>query len=155
MVETLPNQPTTTTPFCLRVSHPRGGNQCGCDEGVSTHSVSHAHFSGFPAVLTWPLVSLVCVQYSQVFYPCILSMCEHTRMAQGVCSAHAISPHLNFSLLVFHPPSSLFPHGHLDTSFQTWNGRTQIGKPTGRKLHHHQQWWQHEHQDTQWRDLNW
>ena len=36
-------------------------------------------------------------------------------MAQGVCSAHVISLHLTFSLLMFHPPSLLFPHGHFDS----------------------------------------
>ena len=38
-------------------------------------------------------------------------------MAQGVCSAHVISLHLTFSILMFHPPSLQFPHGHFDTSF--------------------------------------
>ena len=36
---------------------------------------------------------------------------SRTRMAQGVCSAHGTSLHLTFSLLMFHPPSLLFPHG--------------------------------------------
>ena len=62
-----------------------------------THSVSHAHFSD--------TFSLRGVRTSR------------TRMAQDVCSAHVISPHLTFSLLMFHPASLLFPHGHLDTSF--------------------------------------
>ena len=42
---------------------------------------------------------------------------KRTRMAQGVCSAHVISLHLALSILMFHPPSLLFPHGHFDTSF--------------------------------------
>ena len=64
---------------------------------VYTHSVSHAHFLC--------IFSLRGVQTSR------------TRMAQGVCVAHVISHHLTFSLLMFHPPSLLFPHGHFDTSF--------------------------------------
>ena len=65
--------------------------------GVYTHSGSHAHFSD--------TFSLRGVQTSR------------TRMAPGVCSARVTSPHLTFSLLMFHPPSLLFPHGHFDTSF--------------------------------------
>ena len=65
--------------------------------GVYTRYVSHAHFSD--------TFSLRGVQTSR------------TRMAQGVCSAHVISLHLTLSILMFHPPSSLFPHGHFDTSF--------------------------------------
>ena len=83
--------------FSLRISHPRSGNYCVCDGWVYTHSGSHAHFSD--------TFSLRGVQTSR------------TRMAQGVCSARVISPHLTFSLLMFHPPSLLFPHGHFDTSF--------------------------------------
>ena len=63
--------------------------------GVCTHSVSHAHFSD--------TFSLRVAQTSR------------TRMAQGVCSVHVISLHLTFSLLMFHPPSLLFPHGHFDS----------------------------------------
>ena len=40
-------------------------------------------------------------------------------MAQGVCSAHVISLHLTLSILMFHPPSLLFPHGHFETTFPT------------------------------------
>ena len=40
-------------------------------------------------------------------------------MAQGVCSVHVISLHLAFSILMFHSPSLLLPHGHIDTSFQS------------------------------------
>ena len=65
-------------------------------EGVYTNSVSHAHYSD--------TCSLRGVQTLR------------TRMAQGVCSTHVTSHHLTFSLLMFHPPSLLFPHGHLDTS---------------------------------------
>ena len=49
------------------------------------------------------------------------SLCEvqtsRTRMVQGVWSAHVISFHLTLSILMFHPPSLLFPHGHLETTF--------------------------------------
>ena len=65
---------------------------------VYTHSVSHAHFFS-------DTFSLRGVQTSR------------TRVAQGVCSSHVTSPHLTFSFVMFHPPSLLFPHGHLDTSY--------------------------------------
>ena len=42
---------------------------------------------------------------------------SRTRMAQCVCSAHVISLHLTLSILMFHPPSLLFPHGHFETTF--------------------------------------
>ena len=61
-----------------------------------THSVSHAYF-----LCTF---SLRDVQ-------------TRTGMAQGVCSAHVVSLHLTFCIIMFHPPSLLFPHGHFDTSF--------------------------------------
>ena len=64
-----------------------------------THSVSHAHFPD--------TFSLRGVHTSR------------TRMAQGVCSAHVISLHLTLSILMFHPPSLLFPDGHLETTFPT------------------------------------
>ena len=38
-------------------------------------------------------------------------------MAQGVCSAHVISFRLTLSILMFHPPSLLLPHGHFETTF--------------------------------------
>ena len=68
----------------------------GSFKGVCTQSVSHAHFL------------------------CTFSLRDaqtRTRVAQGVCSAHVISLHLTFSILMFHPPSLLFPHGHFDNSF--------------------------------------
>ena len=37
-----------------------------------------------------------------------------THMAQSVCSAHVTSLPLTLSILMFHPPSLLFPHGHFD-----------------------------------------
>ena len=83
--------------FCLRISHPRCGNYCVCDGGY-THTPSRTNI-----FLTH--FSLRGQQTSR------------TRMAQGVCSAHVISPHLTVSILMFRPPSLLFPHGHLDTSF--------------------------------------
>ena len=64
---------------------------------VCSHSVPHAHFSD--------TVSLRDVQTSR------------TRMAQGVCSAHVVSLHLTFSILMFHLPSLLFPDGHFETTF--------------------------------------
>ena len=64
-----------------------------------THSVSHAHCSD--------TFSLRGVQISI------------TRMAQGGCGAHVISLHLTLSILMFHPPSLLFPDGHFETTFPT------------------------------------
>ena len=61
------------------------------------HSVSHAHFSD--------TCSLRGVQTSR------------TRMAQGVRSAPVMSLHLTLSILMFHPPSLLFPDGHFETTF--------------------------------------
>ena len=74
-------------------------NRHAAPRGLYTHSVSHAHFSD--------TVSLRDVQTSR------------TRMAQGVCSAHVIPLHLTFSILMFHPPSLLFPDGHFETTFPT------------------------------------
>ena len=76
---------------------------------VRTHSVSHANFSN--------TISLRDVQTTRTRIPCTLSMCEYTRMAQGVCSAHVISLHLSLSILMFHALSLLFPDGHFETTF--------------------------------------
>ena len=57
---------------------------------------------------------------SHAHFLCAFSLYDvqtRTRMAQGVCSAHVISLHLTLSIVMFHPPSLLFPHGHFDTSF--------------------------------------
>ena len=80
-----------------QISHVGPASPSQSEDLVYTHSVSHAHFSD--------TLSLRGVQTSR------------TRMAQGVCNAHVTSLHLTFSLLMFHPPSLLFPHGHPDTSF--------------------------------------
>ena len=79
--------------FTLQISHPRSGNNCVCD-GVCTHTPCHTH----------------------IFFA-LFDVQTRTRMAQGVCSAHVISLHLTLSILMFRPPSLLFPHGHFDTSF--------------------------------------
>ena len=81
----------------LRTSHPRSGNYCVRD-GECTHSVSFAHFSD--------TFSLRGVGTSR------------TRMGSR-CLQYAchISHHLTFSVLMFHPPSLLFPHGHFETTF--------------------------------------
>ena len=81
--------------FSLRISHPRSGNCCVRD-GRCTHSVSHAQFF-------WHI--FLCVAY------------RHRAHAWGVCGAHVISRHLTLSMLVFPPPSLLFPHGHFGTTF--------------------------------------
>ena len=64
---------------------------------LCTHSVSHAHFSD--------TLSLRGVQ---------TSLYTHGRVS---CSAHVVSLHLTLSILMFHPPSYLFPHGHVETTF--------------------------------------
>ena len=51
---------------------------------------------------------------------------SRTRMAQRVFSAPVISLHLTFSILMFHPPSLLFPHGHFETTFQTSTSSTSL-----------------------------
>ena len=82
--------------FKLRISPTRSGSYCVCDGGCTqTPCRTHIFLTHFPCV----------------------AQTSRTRTAQGVCSAHVISPHLTFSLLMFHPPSLLFPHGHLDISF--------------------------------------
>ena len=50
-------------------------------------------------------------------FPCVAYRSSRTRMAQDACSAHVISLHLTFSILMFHPPSLPFPHGPFDTTF--------------------------------------
>ena len=77
------------------VVHQVALNYCVCDGCTHTPCCTHIFFA---------LFSLRDVQ-------------TRTRMAQGVCSAHVISLHLTLSILMFHPPSLLFPHGHFDTSF--------------------------------------
>ena len=58
---------------------------------VYTHSVSHAHFSDTFSVRD--------------------AQTPRTR------SAYVISLQLTLSILMFHPPSLLFPHGHFETTF--------------------------------------
>ena len=74
-----------------------------------THSVSHAHF-----LCTF---SLRDVQTSR------------TRMAEGACSVCVISLHLALSILMFHPPSLLFPHGHFDTTFPSAPSSSSFTRP--------------------------
>ena len=47
-------------------------------------------------------------------------------MAQGVCSALVTSLHLTLSILMFHPPSLLFPHSHFETTFPTSTSTTSL-----------------------------
>ena len=63
-----------------------------CATGVYAHSVSHAHF--------------LCIFF-------LRDVQTLTRMAQ----VYVISLHLPLSILMFHPPSLLFSHGHFDTTF--------------------------------------
>ena len=81
-----------TATGCFKIEASRNVGKCG--NSVHTHSVWLAHFSD--------TVSLRDVQTSR------------TRM---FCSAHVISLHLTLSILMFHPPSLLFPHGHFETTF--------------------------------------
>ena len=50
-------------------------------------------------------------------------------MAQGVCSVYVISLHLVLSILMFHPPSLLFPHGHFDTTLPSTPSSSSITRP--------------------------
>ena len=91
--------------YRLRISHPRGGNHCVCD-GRCTHTPCRTHIF---------LTQFLCVMYRQ--------------MAQGVCSAHVISLHLTLSILMFHPPSLLFPHGHFQTTFPSAQSSPDFTRP--------------------------
>ena len=71
--------------------------------------MSHAHFSD--------TLSLRAVQTSPA------------RLAQGVCSALVISLHLTFSLLMIQPPSLLFPHCHVDTTFPSAPSSSSFPRP--------------------------
>ena len=50
---------------------------------------------------------------------------SRTRMT-SVCSAHVVSLHLTLSILMFHPPSFLFPDGHFETTFPTSTSSTSL-----------------------------
>ena len=52
-----------------------------------------------------------------------------TRMPQGICSAHVISLHIAYSVLMFHPPSLLFPHCHFDTTFPSAPSSSSFTRP--------------------------
>ena len=47
-------------------------------------------------------------------------------MMNGVCSAHVVDLHLSLSILMFHPPSLLFPDGHFETTFPTLTSTTPL-----------------------------
>ena len=61
------------------------------------------------------------------------SLCDvetsRTRMAQGVCSVHVAYLNLAFSVLMFHPPSLLFPHGHFDTTLPSAPSSSSFTQP--------------------------
>ena len=90
--------------FKLRISHPRSGNYCVC-YGWCTHT---------PCRTT---VSLRGVQTSR------------TRVAQRFCSAHVTSLHLTLSILMFHPPSLLFPQCHFETTFPSAPSSSNCPRP--------------------------
>ena len=48
--------------------------------------------------------------------PCVTYRHEHARL-KVFAVRMSFSLHLALSILMFHPPSLLFPHGHFDTSF--------------------------------------
>ena len=73
---------------------------------VHTHSVSHAHF-----------LCTFCLRDVQT---------SPKRMAQGV---YVISLHLALSILMFHPPSLLFPDGHFDTTFPSAPSSSRFTRP--------------------------
>ena len=78
-----------------------------CATGSAHTLLSHAHF--------------VCA-HPHIF------MRAHSRMAQchekGLLHAHVVDLHLAFSILMFHPPSLLFPDGHFETTFPTSTSTT-------------------------------
>ena len=73
-----------------------------------THSVSHAHF---------------------LFTFSLRDVQTRTRMAQGVRSANVKPLHPTFSILMFHPPSLLFPHGHFETPFPSAQSLPDFTRP--------------------------
>ena len=83
--------------FCLRIPHQRSGNFCVCD-GRCTHTPCRTHI-----FLT--------------HFPCAAYRHRAHAWLKVFCSAHVRSLHLTLSILMFHPPSLLFSHGHFDTSF--------------------------------------
>ena len=93
---------------CVDTGRWSSGNYCVCDGGC-THTPCRTH-----VFLTF---SLRGVQTSR------------TRTAQGVCSVYVISLHLTFSLLMFHPPSLLFPRGHFDTTFPSAQSSSSFARP--------------------------
>ena len=90
------------------------------NEGVRrwcTHTLlSHAHF--------------FCTQRVHCAHSAHLHACAHTRMAQvsvkGLLHAHVIDLRFSFSILMFHPPSLLFPDGHFETTFPTLTSTTYL-----------------------------
>ena len=66
--------------------------------------------SSLPSLVWW--VNLYTHSVSHAHFLCTFSLREvqtRTRMAQGVCSVFVISLHFALSILMFHPPSLLFP----------------------------------------------
>ena len=93
-----------------------------CVTGVCTHTQCRTHI--FSDTFSFPGVQT-----------------SRTRMAQGVCSAHVISFHLTLSILMFHPPSLLFPHGHFETTFLSARSLTDFTRSeSGPSALPHERW---------------
>ena len=78
------------------------------DFQISLDSCTHT-------LLSTHIFSARCCTHFYIF------MRAHPRMAQGrekgLLHAHLVDLYLAFSILMFHPPSLLFLHGHFDTTF--------------------------------------
>ena len=83
---------------------------------------------------TWSVPSIVCT-HSPVARTFSLRdvQTSRTRMAQGcekdLLHTHVVDVHLVFSILMFHPPSLLFPDVHVDTTFPAHRLRRALPDP--------------------------
>ena len=77
--------------------------------------------------------STCCVQTLHVSRTCslhfFLAWRTDTNTSHGVRSVYVISLHLALSVLMFHPPSLLFPHGHFDTMFTSAPSSSSVTRP--------------------------
>ena len=64
-------------------------------------------------------------------FPCVTYRHEHAWL-KGVCSVYVISLHPALSILMFHPPSLLFPHGHFDNTFPSAPSSSSFTRPQKR-----------------------
>ena len=95
--------------FRLRISLPRSGNHGVCD-GESTHTPCRTHI----------IFAL---------FPCVTYRHEHAWLKVFAVCVCVISLHLALSILMFHPPSLLFPHCQFDTTFSSAPSSSSFTRP--------------------------